>query len=222
MINILSDDGESMRSKAFVSRALARMETAQDAGLVGCHVCSLVSGNGETHCRRCQAVLHGRKPNSIQRTWAYLLTAAGLYVPAMVLPVSTVHQLGESHTTTLMGSVVSFVESGAIPIALVIFIASVVVPLFKLIGLAYLLVSVQRRSRRFPMQRTRLYRLIEFVGRWSMIDVFVVALLVALVQIGVFVSIDTEPGIIAFAAVVVLTIFASNAFDPRLIWDRIR
>lgn len=206
---------------AGAANSVLALPSAASRGLQSCHVCSKLSYVEQDECPRCHAILHQRKPSSIQNTWALLLTAAGLYIPAMLLPVSTVSSLGESHETTLMGSVVSFIESDAIPVAIVIFVASVVVPLFKLFGLGYLLLSVQLGWQAYPLQRARLYRFIEFVGRWSMIDVFVVALLVALVQIGVFASIEVGPGIIAFAAVVILTIFASNAFDPRLIWDRL-
>ena len=195
--------------------------SAADNALVCCGICTLVSPIGSFRCTRCGSELHSRKPNSVQKTWAYLLTAAGLYIPAMLLPVSTVTTLGVSQSSTLMGSVVDFIHGGAIPIALVIFIASVVVPLFKLFGLGFLLVSIQKRASNNPVSLTKLYRLIEFVGRWSMLDVFVIALLVALVQLGVVANIKPEPGIVAFAAVVVLTIFASNAFDPRLIWDAV-
>lgn len=194
-------------------------DTASARGWVACHVCSRLAPAGVDHCPRCGSRMHARKPHSVQATWAWLLTAAALYIPAMLLPVSSVKTLGATHTSTLMGSVVDFLAAGAWPVALVIFIASVVVPLMKLLGLGYLLVTIQAGSTRFQVQRTRLYRMIEFVGRWSMIDVFVVALLVVLVQVGVFASIEPGPGILAFAAVVVLTIFAADAFDPRLIWD---
>ncbi|MGB5708569.1 MAG: paraquat-inducible protein A [Arenicellales bacterium] len=195
------------------------ISTALEEGLISCHACSLVANQESRRCDRCGSILHKRKPTSLGSTWAYLLTAAGLYIPAMLLPVSTVNTLGLSETSTLMGSIISFAQSDAIPVAVVIFVASIVVPIFKILGLGYLLVSVQRGSKQGVLQRAKLYRFIEFVGRWSMVDVFVVALLVSLVQLGVFASIEPGPGIIAFAGVVVLTIFASNAFDPRLIWD---
>lgn len=198
------------------------MPGALENGLVGCHICSLVSHADARRCRRCHAPLHQRKNASVQNTWALLITAAGLYVPAMLLPVSTVNAIGMSFSSTLMGSVISFYKSGSWPVALVIFVASIVVPVFKIIGLGYLLISVQTRSKQFARQRAQLYRLIEFVGRWSMIDVFVVALLVALVQMGVLANIEPGLGIVAFASVVVLTMFASNTFDPRLIWDNLK
>ncbi len=194
--------------------------TAQELNISSCHVCGLLDHAHESQCSRCHASLHIRKRDSVQRTWALLTASALLYIPAMLFPVSTVSVLGSVQQSTLMGSVMHFLQSGSWPIGIVIFVASVVVPLFKIIGLGYLLISVQMNSNRHRLQRTKLYRAIESVGRWSMIDVFVIAILVALVQVGIFINIIPGVGIMAFTGVVVLTMFAAINFDPRLIWDQ--
>ena len=197
----------------------AKPVTAKELGLSSCHVCSRLSPVNEHQCPRCMAPLHIRKPDSIQRAWALLITAAMLYIPAMIFPVTTVMALGNVQASTLMGSVIHFIESGSWPIALVIFTASVAVPILKIIGLAFLLISVTQKNKTSRVQLTKLYRMVEFVGRWSMIDVFVVAILVALVQIGIFINIIPGLGILAFTGVVVVTMLAAMQFDPRLIWD---
>ncbi len=198
---------------------LQEFVTARELGLSSCHVCSQLSPATKHQCPRCLAPLHLRKTDSLQRSWGLLITAALLYIPAMMFPVTTVMALGNVQASTLMGSVIHFIESGSWPIALVIFTASVAVPILKIIGLAYLLISAQRKQKTNRVQLTKLYRVVELVGRWSMIDVFVVAILVALVQIGVFINIIPGLGILAFTGVVVVTMFAAMQFDPRLIWD---
>lgn len=195
------------------------MITAKQLNLVSCHVCSQLSPATEHLCPRCMAPLHLRKVNSIQRSWALLFTAAMLYIPAMIYPVTTIYVLGQVEDSTLLGSIIHFYESGSWPIAMVIFVASVAVPIMKILGLGYLLVCVQQKTHKNRLQQTRLYRMVEFVGRWSMIDVFVVAILVALVHIGIFIDIIPGLGIMAFTGVVVVTMFAAMQFDPRLIWD---
>jgi paraquat-inducible protein A len=199
------------------------LKTAQKAGLISCHSCHLLcqSANGATDmlCPRCEAHLHDRKPNSIARTWALVLGALFFYIPANVLPITIVVSLGKSQSETIMSSVIYFVKSGMWPIALVIFVASVFVPLLKLLILIFLLIGVQRKSNWRRQDRTRLYRITEVIGRWSMVDIFVVTILVALVHLGGLVTIHAGPGAIFFGAVVVITIFAAMSFDPRLIWD---
>lgn len=142
-----------------------------------------------------------------------------MYVPANLLPVMYTHSLFRSSSSTLLGGIAQLWVAGEWDLALIVFVASVAVPLTKIICLAFLLIGVQRHSCWHPRARTRLYRAVEFVGHWSMLDVFVVALLAALVQFGTLAQVHAEPGIIAFAAVVVLTMIASMTFDPRLIWD---
>jgi paraquat-inducible protein A len=197
--------------------------TAAACGLLSCHVCGLVSKaarpGGSTHCPRCSAKLHFRKPNSVARTWALLIAAGIMYVPANLLPMMETRSLFGSQDDTIMSGVIYLWTSGSWDLALVVFIASIMVPLMKLIALTLLLVSVQRRSVWQPVQRTRLYRLVELVGRWSMLDIYVVTILAALVQIGSLATIKAGPAAMAFGAVVVLTMFAAMQFDPRLIWD---
>lgn len=196
--------------------------TARRMGLMHCHICGLlvrapVSGNAI--CPRCGETLHWRKPNSISRTWALLIAAAILYIPANVLPVTVTTSLGKTQSDTIMSGVIYFMKTGSWPIALVIFVASVCVPLLKLVVLSGLLISVQRKSRWRSRERTVLYRITELVGRWSMVDVFVVTILVALVRLGALATIEAGLGVVFFASVVVLTMFAAMGFDPRLIWD---
>jgi paraquat-inducible protein A len=197
--------------------------TAAEAGFLACHACGLVHRPAaEAHdlaCARCGAGLHFRAPNSIARSWALLIAAYVLIVPANLLPVMETGSLFGSETDTIMSGVIYLWTSGSWPLALIVFFASIAVPFSKLAALTYLLVSVQRRSAWAPRERTRLYRVLEAVGRWSMIDIFVAALLTALVQFGGLMTIRAGPGAIAFGAVVVLTMFAAESFDPRLIWD---
>jgi paraquat-inducible protein A len=197
--------------------------TAAACGLLSCHVCGLVSKaprtGGAAHCPRCFAKLHFRKPDSIARTWALLIAAGIMYVPANLLPMMETSSLFGSQDDTIMSGVVYLWHSGSWDLALIVFIASIMVPLLKLIALTLLLISVQRRSVWQPVQRTRLYRLVELVGRWSMLDIYVVTILAALVQIGSLATIKAGPAAMAFGAVVVLTMFAAMQFDPRLIWD---
>lgn len=201
-----------------MTRGLIR---AAELGLAGCHCCGLVArymGEG-CRCPRCGRQLHMRLPNSLTRTWAFLCTAMILYIPANTLPVMTTRYLGQDLSATILSGVVLFIEHGDWPLALIIFVASVLVPLLKILSLGYLLVSVHRRSTIRPRERTVLYRATELIGRWSMVDIFVVAVLVALVQMGNLASVFPGAGASAFAGVVVLTILAAQAFDPRLIWD---
>jgi len=198
--------------------------TAAEAGLLPCHGCGLLHRQlhaaRDLACTRCGARLHFRKPDSIARTWALLIAAYVLFIPANVLPVMETGSLFGAQTDTIMSGVIFLWVTGSWPLALVIFIASIAVPASKLLALTYLLVSVQLRSTWAPLQRTRLYRVVELVGRWSMVDIYVAAILAALVQFGGLMSIRPGPGAIAFGAVVVLTMFAAETFDPRAIWDR--
>jgi len=199
--------------------------TAASRGLAACHACGLLSRLApqvhDAHCPRCGAALHTRKPHSIARTWALLIAASVLYIPANVLPIMHTGSLFGAQSDTILSGIVYLWHSGSWDLAAIVFIASIVVPLAKLFALTYLLVSVQRRSRHHPLARTRLYRLLELVGKWSMLDVYVVALLAALVHFQALASITAGSGAIAFGAVVVLTMFAAMAFDPRLIWDAV-
>ena len=197
--------------------------TAAEAGLVSCETCSLLSRPAELrepgYCPRCGAELTWRRHHSIQYTWALVVAAAICYVPANLLPVLTTNALGSSDSDTIMGGVVLLYNTGSWPLALVVLVASVMVPLGKLVALTYLLITVQRGSLGGARDRTRLYRMVEFIGRWSMLDVFVDTFTVALVQLQPLMSVEPGPGVLFFAAVVVLTMLAAESFDPRLIWD---
>ena len=196
---------------------------AIDAGIIVCDECHQLNraAQDDDHgtCSRCGASLHARRPNSLTRTWALLITAAILYVPANVLPIMTVNFLGNGAPSTIMGGVLELIHAEMVPVALVVFVASILVPTFKLVGIALLLYSVQRRLPMSPRQRILMYRFIEWIGRWSMLDIFVIAILVALVNFGNLASIEANLGAAAFASVVVITMIAAVTFDPRLIWD---
>ena len=170
-------------------------------------------------CPRCGVGLHRRKPDSVTRTWALIVTATILYIPANLYPIMTVTSFGQGEPDTILSGVRVLLEEGMWPVALLVFFASVTVPVLKLAGLSYLLISVQRRQRRRARDRTLLYRVIEGVGRWSMVDVFMIAILSALVALGNVASVQPGPGAIAFCLVVIVTMIASLSFDPRLIWD---
>ena len=196
---------------------------AIDAGILICAECHELNRQDpetdEQTCTRCGALVHARRPDSLMRTWALLLTSAILYIPANLLPIMTINSLGQGSPSTIMAGVIELVQHGMIPIAAVVFIASILVPTFKLVGIALLLFSVQRRQPLSARQRIIMYRFIEFIGRWSMLDIFVIAILVAVVNFGRIASVEANLGAVAFASVVVLTMLAAVTFDPRLIWD---
>ena len=197
--------------------------SAAEAGLVSCEICSLLSRPASAaepgYCPRCGAELVWRRHHSIQYTWALVIAAAICYIPANALPVLSTTTLGSTDSDTIMGGVVFLYTSGSWPLALIVLIASVMVPLGKLVALTYLLITVQRGSIKSNHERTRIYRMVEFIGRWSMLDVFVDTFTVALVQLDPLMSVEPGPGVLFFAAVVVLTMIAAESFDPRLIWD---
>jgi paraquat-inducible protein A len=202
-------------------RALAL--TATRAGLVSCETCHLLSRPADAatpgYCPRCGAELAWRRHHSIQYTWALVIAAAICYIPANVLPVLTTTALGSTDSDTIMGGVVLLYTTGSWPLALIVLVASVMVPLGKLVALSYLLIAVQRGSLGSHREQTRLSRMVRFIGRWSMLDVFVDTFTVALVQLQPLMSVEPGPGVLFFAAVVVLTMIAAESFDPRLIWD---
>ena len=188
---------------------------------LNCHICGLVNefGDGHQHCRRCRSALHFRRENSIQKTWALIFSASILLIPANVYPVMTVIRFGQGSPSTILGGIEHLVEGGMWGLALIIFFASIVVPILKLIVLCFLLISIQHKSGWRPRDRTLLYRVTEAVGAWSMVDVFLVGLLSALVSLDALSTISPGIGATFFAAVVVITMFAAHGFDPRLIWD---
>jgi paraquat-inducible protein A len=193
--------------------------------LISCHNCdqlaamSPLPARTTAHCPRCGATMHRRKPNSLARTWALVVTATILYIPANLLPVMTVVYFGRGEPDTILSGVKELMQAGMWPVALLVFFASITVPVLKLIGLTFLLITVQRRSRWRLRDRGVIYRIIEQVGRWSMVDIFMISILVALVNLGSIATIEPNVGAICFAAVVITTMFASMSFDPRLIWD---
>nr|WP_156886209.1 paraquat-inducible protein A [Halomonas sp. GT] len=196
--------------------------TAANQGIAGCPTCGLINRlpvHGKGRCLRCHEKLHPRLPHSLQRTWALLFAAAVMYIPANVYPIMTTTSLGHSSPSTIIGGVVQLMQMGSWPVAAVIFVASVIVPVGKLFALIWLCMVIKHSNELNAQSRTRLYRITEFIGRWSMVDVFVVAILVALIRAGSLMSITPGPAALAFAAVVVLTMLAAMTFDPRLIWD---
>ena len=197
--------------------------TAARAGLVSCETCDLLSRPADMaepgYCPRCGGKLEWRHHHSIQYTWALVIAAAICFIPANVLPVLSSTTLGSVDSDTIMGGVVFLYTSGSWPLALIVLIASVMIPLGKLVALAYLLITVQRGSLGGSRERTRLYRMVVFIGRWSMLDVFVDTFTVALIQLQPLMFVEPGSGVVFFAAVVVLTMIAAESFDPRLIWD---
>ncbi len=194
--------------------------SAAASGLAACHGCGKIQPVASEFCSRCDAALHLRKPHSVQRTWALTLAAALLYLPANLLPMMRSDGIGGGVDKTIIGGVILFWQHHAYPIAIVIFVASVIIPIVKLAAMVVLCLNTQVCRR--PRAMTRLYRMTELVGRWSMVDVFVVAVLVAVVQLGNLMSIDPGPAAVAFAGVVILTMLAAMSFDPRLLWDAAR
>jgi paraquat-inducible protein A len=191
---------------------------ARPGARFGCDSCGLVS-HASVACPRCGAAVRPRKPNSVNRTWALMLAAAMLYIPANTLPVLTLVHFGRGDTSTILHGVVELEDAGMWPLAVLVLFASVAVPLLKLVSLTFLLIATRRRERRWLRERTLLYRVVDSVGRWSMIDVFMVSILTALVRMGTLASVYPGAGAVAFCAVVILTMLAAHSFDPRLMWD---
>jgi paraquat-inducible protein A len=189
---------------------------------IACETCekvALVHGADRHLCRRCGTRLHHRKPNGVARCWALVIAALVLYIPANVYPVLTVVQMGSGAPSTILGGVEELITAKMYPLAALVFFASILVPVLKLFGLMLLLVMTQLCSARRLVDRVRLYRIVSVIGRWSMIDIFMESILVALVQFGAIVTIEPGFGAVAFAGVVIITIFAAESFDPRLMWD---
>mgnify|MGYP001809870647 CR=1 FL=1 len=196
------------------------MISAARLGLVSCHRCSRLAPATTSHCPRCGAPLHVRKPDSLNRTTALLVAAMILYLPANLLPMMETRSLVAHTNDTILSGVVYFWNTGSIGLAVLIFSFSILIPILKMGALSMLVLSVRRGRSRSRRQRMRLFRLVEFVGRWSMLDVFVVALMVGLVRFGGLAMIKAGPAAAAFGTVVVLTMLAAFSFDPRLIWDK--
>ncbi len=193
--------------------------TAADRDLCHCHVCLKLAAAQLRACPRCGAGLHSRRPYSLQTTLALLATAAILLLPANLLPITVTDQLGNTTHSTIVGGVILLWQLGSYPVAALIFIASVVVPIAKILVISYLCWSVHRGHAMGMRERSVIYRITEFIGRWSMIDVFVVAILVALVQLDAVIAFHPGDAAIAFAGVVIATMLAAESFDQRMIWD---
>jgi paraquat-inducible protein A len=193
--------------------------TAANRGMASCHVCFKLEPTTVHQCTRCGSTMHLRKSDSIQRTLALLVTACLLYIPANLYPIMYTDQLGSTEASTIMGGVILLIELGSAPIAAVIFIFSVMVPSGKLMAMFYLVWTVERHSSLDPRQRSVMYRVTEFIGKWSMVDVFVVSILVALVHLSGLLVIRPGVAALSFAGVVIVTMIAAESFDSRLIWD---
>ena len=211
---------------------MSALPRAADLGLIACQVCGLVcrnvpddpalDGDGiadEMACPRCGSTLLRRKRDSVTRTWALLIAAFIMYIPANVLPIMRTASLSGIDDNTIISGVVELWRAGSPYLAIIVFSASIVVPMLKFFALSILLLRKHHGSRWARLQRTKLYRVVELIGYWSMLDVFVVALLTALVRFDVWSSVEPLPGVIFFGLTVVLTMLASMSFDPRLIWD---
>lgn len=195
---------------------------AADHDLAGCRTCGKVVQIAEDACcPRCQSRLYIRKPKSVENTLALVFAAIALYIPSHVLPMLTMTELGVVEHKTIIAGIITFWEEEAYPIALVIFCASVLIPILKVGALLWLCAAAKGIVHPQPKSLSKVYAVTELMGRWSMIDIFVVGILVSLTQFGNYATIVPQPGALAFAAVVVLTMFAAMNFDPRLLWDRL-
>jgi paraquat-inducible protein A len=188
---------------------------------IACTVCDLIVTDAAdgSHCPRCAATLHVRKPDAIRRTTALVITGFLLYVPANVIPVLTTVRLGRADENTILSGVLELVHNDLWPLAIIVFSASIILPLLKLCGLTWMLIATRLRSRRMLVERTRFYRMIDLVGRWSNIDVFAVSVLIAALRFGALTEVHAGNGLVAFASVVIITMVATSVFDTRLMWD---
>jgi paraquat-inducible protein A len=194
---------------------------AQSSVELSCHHCAMVQPAVNRHCDFCRAAVHHRKVDSLQRTWLFLLTGLLFYIPANLLPIMVTSTLGAAQPNTIVGGVLLLWEHGSYPIAIVIFIASVAVPMGKFLVLLGLASGARFRLFAGPQAKVVAYRATEFIGRWSMVDVFVVAFLAALIQLGNVMAIQPGPAVLAFAAMVVSTMLAAASFEPKMFWDDI-
>jgi paraquat-inducible protein A len=220
---LLSRPGTALSVPSPAADAESPGRTALQTGLVLCQVCRQLEKRspvaGPIHCRRCGATIHDRKPDSIAHTWALVLTSTLLLIPANVLPIMQVEFLGVPENSTILDGIRYFFKDGSYLIGLIILTASVFVPVFKIIGLIILLLTAQTSNTGFLRSKTMLYRFITFIGRWSMLDIFVIALLVVLVDFGFLTSIHAAPAATYFCIVVTSTMLAAKTFDARLLWD---
>ena len=211
----------SLDERSIWNAMRSRMEPAGNGPMIDCDACGLVldARREHSHCPRCAAILRRRKPYSMGNTLALVLTGYLLYVPANLLPMIRIERFGHDEPNTILSGVRALIASNLWPIAAIVFTASILVPVIKLVGLSAMLAFTRWRSGRWLIGRTRLYRFIDAIGRWSSIDLFMISILVALVQFGTLTSVRPDEGAVAFAAVVIVTMLASRSFDPRIMWD---
>ena len=195
------------------------MKTAAEAGFMLCRDCHSLNSKEESHCFRCHAPLSSRRPNSLPMAWAWLATAAVMIVPANIYPITVINKFGVLQPDTIMSGILSLVKMGMLPIAIIVFIASVVVPGIKIIGLFYIYLSVYLKAPVSHRTITHMFHFIEWIGRWSMMDLFVISLMIVLLDVGQ-VSFEAGPATVAFGIVVISTMLSAKAFDTRLLWDR--
>lgn len=203
-------------------RQLRANEVDSNSLCLSCHACGLIraSSDGDVDCPRCGAAMHHRLIDSLQRTTALVMSAVVFLIPANIFPVMTVKTLGRGSPDTIISGVIKLMDGGLWGLAIIVLVASIVVPILKIGALCYLLISVHRQSTWRPGDRTRLFRITEVIGAWSMVDVFLVGLLAGLVKLGLVATIEPGIGATFFAGAVILTMLAAHSFDPRLIWDK--
>ena len=199
-----------------------RFRSAGEAGMASCHTCLKLGEAGQHICSRCGSALHVRKDRSIESTLAFGIAGILAFIPANLLPIMVVTQLGVEENSTILGGVATFWAMHAYPVAIIIFIASVMIPGLKFVAIGILVAAAKGKLKINAKRANTIYWLTELVGRWSMVDVFVVAILVGLIQMGNLMTINPGGAAIAFGLMVVLTMLSAHSFDPRLIWDRIR
>lgn len=197
-----------------------RVLTAREAGLVACRRCARVWPQGTVECGRCGTHLISRDPKSLQRVWGWWIAGVMAYIPANIYPMLETRTLLSKSSSTIVGGAIDLIEHGSVGIAIVILVASVLIPIGKFLSVAFLALSVRNPDMLPSRQRHGLYEIVEYIGRWSMIDVFVVAILASLVQLNVVASIHPGPASLTFALSVIFTMLSAQSFDSRLIWDR--
>jgi len=198
----------------------SNFKSARDFGLIGCEYCRKLNSNEDSRCRCCNATLHSRIEQSLNRSWALTIASLLLLIPANILPIMTIKSFGHGQPDTIISGIISLFQHGLYPIGAIVFLASIMVPVLKILGLIILLLSTQGKINMGYGERTKIFRWVEFFGKWSMLDVFVVSFLVALVNIGDIARVEAGLGVTAFCATVIMTMFAANSFDSRLIWDQ--
>lgn len=193
--------------------------TAREAGLVACTSCGLVHPPADQICARCGSRLESRPETSLQQVWAWMMAGLLLYIPANIYPMLLTSTLGDATQSTIIGGVIDLIHHGSLGIALIVFVASIVIPVLKFLAVGFLAISIKRPSLMSGHRRLVLFEVVEFIGRWSMIDVFVVAILSALVQLNFIATVNPGPAAACFALSVAFTMLSAQSFDSRLIWD---